>query len=159
MVKGCGTTRVYMCTYTFMNTCTSPRPRARLWYGTMQRLQVLDSRESTNEHKTCQQPWEDGRVSTELLVRPVFTLYRGSRCGSQGARPLTRQTVLHESTSVNSTAVTHQEKMQTSTMCTSFFNSHSYLVIVRNSNNVKRYIFIFLVSTYPIIITHSSISM
>lgn len=45
------------------------RPRARLWYGTMQRLQVLGSRESTNEHKTCQQPWEVGGVSTELLVR------------------------------------------------------------------------------------------
>lgn len=78
--------RAYVCMYIFMDVCTCPRPRARLWYGTMQRLQVLDSRESTNEHKTCQQPWEDGRVSTELLVRPVFTLYRGSRCGSQGAQ-------------------------------------------------------------------------
>lgn len=81
VAKGCGTR---VCMYIFMGVCTCPR--ARLWYGTMQRLQVLDSWESTNEHKTCQQPWEDGRVSTELLVRPVFTLYRGSRCGSQGAQ-------------------------------------------------------------------------
>lgn len=80
--------RAHMCMYIFMNVCTCSRPRARLWYGAMQRLQVLDSRESTNEHKTCQQPWEDGRVSTELLVRPVFTLYRGSRCGSQGAQTI-----------------------------------------------------------------------
>jgi len=29
----------------------------------MQPPQVLDSRESTNEHKTCQQPWEVGGVS------------------------------------------------------------------------------------------------
>lgn len=55
--------------------------RARLRYRTMQRLQVLDSRESANEHKTCQQPWEVSRMSTERLIRPVFAFYRGSRCG------------------------------------------------------------------------------
>jgi len=52
-------------------------------------------------------------------------------------RPLTRQTVLHESTSVNSAAVAHQEKMQTSNMHYLFL-SHFYLVIVRNSNNKKK---------------------
>lgn len=67
--------RAHMRTYKLRDVCVY----VSAWYGTMQRLQVLDSRESTNEHKTCQQPWEVGRVSAELLVRSMFALYRGSQ--------------------------------------------------------------------------------
>lgn len=108
VVEQCACTCVYiyiyeMCVYVYVSA----------WYGTMQRLQVLDSRESTNEHKTCQQPWEVGRVSAELLVRSMFALYRGSRCRSQGSlRPLTRKTALHESTSVNSCALQLARELQ-----------------------------------------------
>lgn len=77
VARSCGTTRAHAYIYIYEMCVQMCLRGMELCNG--QRLQVLDSRESTNEHKTCQQPWEVGRVSAVFLIRSMFALYRGSR--------------------------------------------------------------------------------